>query len=164
MWAAIGPRPMADGDPAFPQAGGAGDQQVLGPPDPAAVGEMGEDGAVEAAGRAQVGVLDAGGMAQGGELQPGGEAAGVPLGGFAVDEQAEALLEGHDLAGRGAALVVERLGHAGQAEGNEAVAGGMGEHDVGLLLNGSSAGRGCWRGAGAQCRGRDRGRPSRGLS
>ena len=90
---------------------------------------MGEDAAVEAAGRAQVDVLDAGGMAQGCELQPGSEAAGVALGGFAVDEQAGALLEGHDLAGRGAALIVERPGHAGQAEGDEAVAGGMGKHD-----------------------------------
>ncbi len=116
------------------KAGVAGDEQVLGSPDPTAVGEVGEDGAVDAAGRAQVGVLDAGGVAESRELQPGGETAAVAFGGLAVDEQAEALLEGHGLAGRDAALLVERPGHAGQAEGEQAVAGGVGEHGIHLLL------------------------------
>lgn len=76
---------------------------------------MGHDGAVETAGRAQVEVLDAGGLAQRGELQAGDEAAGVALVGFAVDEEAEALLEGQAVGDGRGALLVEGLGHAGEA-------------------------------------------------
>jgi len=99
--AAVATGLVADGagDPAFTEAGGAGDQQVLRAIDPCAVGEMGDDGAVETARRAQIEVLDAGGLAERCELQAGDEAAGVAFGGFAVDEEAEALLEGQAIGG-----------------------------------------------------------------
>jgi hypothetical protein len=60
-----------------------------------------------------------------------------PLRLTAIDEEAEALLERQCLSleartfgndGGRAALLVERLGHAGEAERGEALAGGVGEH------------------------------------
>ena len=118
------------GDPALADAGRAGDQQVLLAADPVAVDELGEEGAIEAARRAQIDILDDGGLAQRGELQARDEPLVVALGGLAVDHQAEALLEGE----RGdvglALLILEGLGHAGKPEGGEAFVGGVDEHQV----------------------------------
>ena len=62
------PVPECAGDPAFAQAGGAGDQQVLVPGDPTAIRKMRHDTAVKATRRAQVHILDAGVLTQGREL------------------------------------------------------------------------------------------------
>ena len=86
---------------------------------------LGTDGAIEAARRAQVDVLDDGVLAQRGELEPRGEALVVALGGFAVDQQPEALLERQSVEVGLSSLLLEGLGHAGQAEGDQAFVGGM---------------------------------------
>ena len=58
------------GQPGLPDAGRPLDDQVLPGLDPAALDELLEQGAVEAAGSAPVDVLDAGLVAQFGEPQP----------------------------------------------------------------------------------------------
>ena len=117
------------GNPAFAEAGLTGDQQVLMAIDPAAVDQMRHDGAVEATWGAQIKILDAGGLPEGGELQAGGQALGVALGGLAIDQEAEALFEAKRLEGwAGAALLVQRAGHSGQAERGEALGSGVGQH------------------------------------
>jgi len=106
------------------------DEQVLVAPDPGAVDEMGHDGAVDAAGRAQVEVLHAGGLSQGGELEGGDQALGVPLSGLAVHQEAEPVLEAEVVErGRGLALLVQCRGHAGEAERDEPLGGGMDQQD-----------------------------------
>ena len=116
------------GDPALAEARCAGDQEILVTIDPFACGEPGEDGAVEASRRAQVDVLDAGVLAQGSELQAGGETLGVALGGLAIDEQSKALLEREGVEIGGASLLLEGLGHSGQAESAQALEGGVCQH------------------------------------
>ena len=73
------------------------------------------------------------------------KAFGVALGRLAIDHQADPLLEreGGDV-GR-SALVLEGLGHSGQAEGDQTFMRWMGKHRVSFLVSGSSRGRGCWR-------------------
>ena len=112
------------GDPALADAGRADDQQVLLAVDPVAGDELGEQGSVEAARGAQIDVLDDGGLPQRGELQARGEALVLALDRLAVDHQGETLLEGECGDVGLAALVVEGLGHAGQAEGDQAFVGG----------------------------------------
>ena len=67
------------GDPALADAGGAGDEQVVLARDPVAVAELGEEGALDTARRAQIDILDDSSLAQGGELQAGDEPLVVPL-------------------------------------------------------------------------------------
>lgn len=71
------------GQPGLPDAGRALDDQVLPGLDPAALGKLLEQGAVEAAAGPPVDVLDAGLVAQLGEPQPGLEPAVVLLGDLA---------------------------------------------------------------------------------
>ena len=134
-------------DPAFADAGGPGDQQSFGAVDPVAGDELLEKRAVDAARGSQIDVLDDGVLPQGGELEARGEALGVALCGFAIDHEAEPLLEreGGDV-GR-SPLVLEGLGHAGQAEGDETFMRGVGEHLGSFLVSGSSRGHGYCRGA-----------------
>lgn len=114
------------GDPTLAQAGLPADQQVLVAPDPAAIDEMGHDGAVEAARRAQVEVLDAGGLAQGGELQAGCQALGIPVGRLVIDQEAEPVLEPEGVERvRGLALRIQRRGHAGEAERDQPLGSGV---------------------------------------
>ena len=102
------------GDPALADAGRAGDQQILVAVDPVASDELLEQGAVEAADGAQIDILDDGGLAQAGELEARDEALVVALGGLAVDQQAEALLEAECGDVGLSSLLLERLGHAGK--------------------------------------------------
>lgn len=67
-------------------------------------------------------------MSQPGELQAGGEALVLAFDDLAINHQGEAILEWESGDVGLAALVVEGLGHAGQAEGEQAIKGGMGEH------------------------------------
>jgi hypothetical protein len=88
--------------------------------DPIAIDELGEEGAIDASRCAQIDIFDDCGLPQRGELQAHDEPFVLPLGRFAIDHQAEPLLEGE----RGdvglAELIVEGLGHAGEPEGGEA--------------------------------------------
>ncbi len=81
-------------DPALPGSGRPGDQEPLGAIDPIACDELLQQGAVDAAGRAQVDVLDDGVLPEGSELEPHSQAPRVALGGLALDHAAEPLLEG----------------------------------------------------------------------
>ena len=104
---------------------------MLAQPAPASEGE--DEGLVESAGVAEVDVLDAGvGMAQLRAAQSIGHAPIVAHGGFAVDEQAETLLERECIAGGGLELLGQRGGHAKALELVEFVDDGMGQHGEGL--------------------------------
>jgi hypothetical protein len=81
------------GNPAFSEPGCPCDEQVLVAVDPVAADESGEDAAVDAAWRAQIDVFHAYALAQRGELEAGRETFCVALGGFAIDEKPDALLE-----------------------------------------------------------------------
>ena len=154
------------GDPALADAGRPGDQEPFGAFDPVAGDELLEQGAVDAARGSQVDVLDDGVLAQRGELEARGQALGVALGRLAIDHQADPLLEGEGGDVGRSALVLEGLGHSGQAEGDQTFMGGMGEHRVSFLVSGSSCGHGCWGGGrarGPNARPR-RGRRDRGRS
>jgi len=140
------------GNPTFAKAGRTSYQQVLMPGDPTAIRKMGHDTAVKPTRRAQVQILDAGILAQGGELQPRGELFAVTLSGLAVDQQAESVLEREVVKGARPSLLFQRLGNAGQAESQQSVMGGMGQHfgpfsviiaaatDVGVLEGGGLCG------------------------
>ena len=142
------------GDPAFSEAGRAGDEQVFVAADPASIDQVPHDRAVDPARGAQIEILDAGSLAEGGELEPGSQAPGIALGGFPVDQQAEPVLEAQGFEGGvGTALFVQGLGHAGEAEGDEPLGCRVGQQDL-APFNGSSLGRGCWGAAGAGPRGR----------
>jgi hypothetical protein len=81
------------GNPALAKAGCPRDEQVLVASDPVAADESGEDGAIDTAWRAQIDVFHACALAQRGELETRRETFGVALGGFAIDQQSDALLE-----------------------------------------------------------------------
>ena len=51
-----------------------------------------------------------------------------PLGGLAIDQQAKAFLEAQRADVGRSSLVLETAGHAGKAERDQALMGGMGEH------------------------------------
>src|SRR6202140_1111245 len=99
------------GNPAFAEPGCPRDEQVLVAVDPVAADESGEDAAVDAAWRAPIEVFHACALAQRGELEAGRETFGVALGGFAIDQQSDALLERQGVEIRGSALLVEGFGH-----------------------------------------------------
>jgi hypothetical protein len=123
-------------------------------------------GAVDAARRSQVDVLDDGVLPQRRELEARGQTLAVAFGRLAIDHQADPLLEGESGDVRRSALVLEGLGHSGQAEGDQTFMRGMGKHRVSFLFSGSSRGRGCCRGARVRGRSvpRRRGRRDRGRS
>src|ERR1700682_3514482 len=85
------------GNPAFAEPGCPGDEQVLVSVDPVAADESGEDGAIDTTWCAPIEVFHACALAQRGELEAGPETFGVALGGFAIDQQSDALLERHRL-------------------------------------------------------------------
>src|SRR5208283_954131 len=80
-------------DPAFAQTGCPCDEQVLIAVDPVADDESGEDGAVDAAWRAQIDVFHACALAQRGELEARRETLGVSFGCFAIDKKSDAFFE-----------------------------------------------------------------------
>ena len=67
--------------------------------DPIATAEAGDLAAIESAPCAEVEVLEAGAFLEGSELQQAGEAAIVAVDELALDQQAEALLEGEAVGG-----------------------------------------------------------------
>ena len=118
------------GDPTLADAGRADDEQVLLAADPVAIDELGEEGAVDAARARRSTSSTIAAWRSDGELQAHDEPLVLPLGRFAIDHQAEPLLEGE----RGdvglASLIVEGLGHAGEPEGEETFLGVGDEHRV----------------------------------
>src|SRR5215207_1561499 len=102
------------GKPTFAGAGWAADQQALVPCDPIAGDELGEQCLVETTRRLHVDILDDGRLAQARELQSTDKSLVLPLDSLAVDHDREPLLE----AKRGnvglLALLLQRLGHAGE--------------------------------------------------
>ncbi len=74
-------------DPALADAGGAGDKQVLLARDPVTIDQLGKEGPLDAARRAQIDILDDGRLTQRGELQARDEALIVALRDLAVDQR-----------------------------------------------------------------------------
>ena len=104
-------------------------EQVLVPIDPVAGDELLEQRLVETARRLHVDVLDDGGLAQAGEL-----AAGVTSRLFSRSIASRSTIRARRSSKASAAmsgcraLLLERLGHAGEPERDQAIVGGMREH------------------------------------
>ena len=96
--------------------------------DPVTAGEFVEQGAVQAARRAEVGVLDHRVLAQPGLAQPPAEPLVVARGHFAVEQQAEPILAREVGGGRTVLHLEERIGHGGHAEGAQALGQRVGQH------------------------------------
>ena len=92
--------------------------------DPIAGDQLLEQATIETPDGAQVDILDDGSLAQGRELEPGDQPLVLTRGDLALEQQRQALLEGKRLDVGLAALLVERLGHAGEAKAQEALVGG----------------------------------------
>ena len=104
------------GDPALADAGGTADQQVGMIVDPAALGEPGEQCAVEPPRRAVVDVLDAGLLAQLGVAQAGGEPLVVSQRRLPFEQHGEPFGMAEAFGIAGSLDIGEGLGHAVQAE------------------------------------------------
>src|SRR5579863_306600 len=116
------------GDPALARAGFPGDQEVVSPADPVAGRELGEQRLVETARRLRVEILDGGGLPEVGKLEPGDEPPAFALGGLAIDEEADPLLEHERSNGGLLPLLLERFGHADETEGDQPIVCGMWKH------------------------------------
>jgi len=118
----------------FAGTGRPRDEQIVLVMDPLTTGELGDLGALEPTGVTVVDVFYTGG----GDAQPGGseqaaQAAVVAGEEFAIEQQREALVEG-ELMGLGLGeLLLEGLGHAGQAQGVQPVEGLLCQHRDHLL-------------------------------
>src|SRR6266508_3843939 len=121
-------------DPALAHAGWADDEKIVVLIDPPAGGELVEQGLVQTARGSEVDVLDHGVLPQAGELQAGDEAPVLALGGLAIDQEGESLLEIERGDVGVSRLLLPGLGHAGEAERDEAVVGRMCEHCCRSLL------------------------------
>jgi hypothetical protein len=102
-------------DEAFASAGRAQDQDVVVLVQPTAAGEGVDQAAVETARGAVVDILEAGCLAQPGKAQALGERGIVAFDGLAIDQHGQALVEAEAIAVGQALLLLERLGHAGEA-------------------------------------------------
>ena len=87
-----------------------------------------EQGAIQAAWRAEIGVLDHRALAQARLAQPSAETLVVARGHLAVEQQAEPVLARQVGGGRVELHLQERVGHGGQAEGAQALGQGMDQH------------------------------------
>ena len=104
------------GDERLSRSGRPADDQVEGLSDPVAGGELGQGCAGDAAPGTAVDVLDACADAQLGLAQMAEIAPVLALFGFALDQHGEAVVEAELLEVGDAALLLECLGHAGEAE------------------------------------------------
>ena len=111
----------------------ADDDQILAAYDPVAGGELGEQRLVEPAHGLRVEILHRRVLPQPCELQSADEPLVLALDRFPVDEQGEPLLEGQGSHIRLAPLLFQRLGHAGEAERDEAILRWMREHGWSFL-------------------------------
>lgn len=118
---AAGAMAQGTGEIGLARAGRADEQDDLMLADPVATGEAEEDGAIEPARGLEVEVFHRGGEAQGGQLEQAGEAAIGAGCDLAFEEQGEAIFEGEGVEIGLAPLLIEGLGHAGEAEFVQAV-------------------------------------------
>ena len=116
------------GKPTFADAGRPAQDQIVVRVDPLAVGELVEQGAVEAARGAVIDVLDDGLLAQPGIAQPGGEPLVAAMGDLAIEQQTEPVGMGERCGFAGGFEFGEGLGHAGEAELGELIEDRMGQH------------------------------------
>jgi hypothetical protein len=115
-------------DPTLSDPGRADDEEVMMPVDPLTGDKLVEQRLVEAARRPEVDVLDDRILAQAREAQSADETFALALGGLAVDHERQTLVEVEPGDIGLFALLLQRLGHADEAEGYETVVGWMGEH------------------------------------
>ena len=80
-------------------AGGAVNDEILSRANPIATAETGDLAAIESAPGAEVEVLNAGAFLEGGELQQAGESPILAVDDLALDQEAEAFLEGEAVGG-----------------------------------------------------------------
>ena len=122
--------PERTSQPALADAGRSRQQKPLAGAYPLAAGELEEQGAVQPPGGAVVHVLYAGGVAKPRGAGPAFEALLAALGRLVVQQQGQpfGMLQGAGFGLDG--HVVEGFGHSVQAELDQAVAGGMGQHGV----------------------------------
>ena len=113
------------GDEGLSRSGCPSDDQVEALADPVAGGELGERGPRDAAAGAAVDVLDVGADAQLGGTQMAEIALLVAVLGLALDQHGEPVVEAELRDIGDVALLLQRLGHAGEAELQHAV-------DIGL--------------------------------
>ena len=81
--------------------------------DPIAGDEPGEDGAVNAAWRAQIDVFHARILAQGGKLKARCKTFGISLSGFTIDKKSDSVFERQGIEMRRLSLLLESFGHPG---------------------------------------------------
>src|SRR5580658_10243811 len=110
------------------RAGLAGDHDVLSSPDPLAGRELSDQRPVETARRFGVEILDGRVLPEVGKLEPRDEPPACSLGGLAIDEEAEPLLERERSNSGLLSLLLERSGHADEPEGAQPVVCGMWKH------------------------------------
>ena len=117
------------GDVGLAHPGRAGEDQVVVPGHPRSGGQLHDETPVEPSRCPQVEVLDRGGVAELRHPQPHLQAAGVTCIGLPVDEETEPVLEGElGEASRVGQLIGQALGHGLQAQVDELLGGGAGEH------------------------------------
>ena len=112
----------------FACAGGAGDEDDLMVLDPIAGGEAEDDGAIESSWGTEVQILDGGRKAELGLAQQLGLTAVLADGGLSFDEEGETVFEGEALDIRQGLLLLEGIGHAGEAEIAETGEGRLEKH------------------------------------
>src|SRR5258708_8337725 len=113
--------------------------RVLALAQPTAAGEGVDQAAVETARGAVVDILEAGGLAQPGKTQALGERDVVAFDGLAIDQHGQALVEAEAIAVGQALLLLERLGHAGEAQAAQCLDRGV-DHGHCLLCGMASIG------------------------
>ena len=102
--------------PRFAHAGRPAQNQIVVRVDPLAVGELLEEGAVEAARGSVINVFDAGRLAQSGIAQPGGKPLVAAMGELAIEQKAEPVGMSERRGFVGSLELGKRLGHAGEAK------------------------------------------------
>jgi hypothetical protein len=116
------------GEPAFAEAGFAGDRQVIMGLDPVTFDKAGEQAAVEPAGSAVIYIFWCGLMAQLGVAQARTKPLILPIDELSIQEQGEPVGMAQAAGGGVIDHGAERLGHAVQTKGVELIQCGMVEH------------------------------------
>ena len=98
--------------------------------DPAEVRDLAECGAIEAARRLEVQVLERGALRELGPAQPLAQPAGLALDELVLDQEREAFIERERARGWAGELLLERGGHAAQAQLVQLVKERLGQHRV----------------------------------
>jgi hypothetical protein len=118
------------GEPTLADAGRPAQDQALVRIDPGTLGELLEQGAVEAAYCAVVDVFDGGLMAQPGIAQAGMQPPVASVAGLLVEQQSEPFRMGQRRGLTGCFDLAESLRHTGKSELMKQIECGMGEHSL----------------------------------